>query len=291
MALKVIHDPHELQAYTLSLFREGKTVGFVPTMGYLHEGHLSLFRCARRENDVVVASIFVNPTQFGPGEDFERYPRDPQGDKEKAESERVDVLFMPRAEDLYPLDFQTFVEVERLTRGLCGAFRPGHFRGVTTVVTKLLMLAFPTRAYFGRKDFQQWRVIEQMVRDLHFPVEIVSCPIVREPDGLAMSSRNVYLSPEERQSALSLYRSLRKAEALFREGETRPQVYEQAIRTILESAPHLKKIDYIAIVDGLTLEPVDRVERGTLIALAAHVGPARLIDNWWVGVDSLDLPS
>ncbi len=289
MALNIIQDPHELQALTLRLFGEGKTVGFVPTMGYLHEGHLSLFRCARRENDVVIASIFVNPTQFGPGEDFARYPRDPEGDQAKAASAGVDMLFMPKAEDLYPPGYQTYVEVEKLTRGLCGAFRPGHFRGVATIVTKLLMLAFPTRAYFGRKDFQQWRVIEQMARDLHLPVEIVSCPIVREPDGLAMSSRNVYLSQEERQSALSLYRSLRRAEELFRRGETRAEVYAQAIREILEAAPHLKKIDYIAIVDGETLEPVDRVERGTLIALAAHVGPARLIDNWWVGVDSLDV--
>ncbi len=289
MAIEVIRDPEAFQQRMLTLRIEGRTVGFVPTMGALHDGHLSLFHRAREENDVVAISIFVNPTQFGPQEDLSRYPRDPEGDLAKAEALGVDVVFMPDAESMYPPGFQTSVEVSELQKPLCGAFRPGHFRGVATVVTKLLLLAFPTRAYFGRKDFQQWRLIEQMVRDLAIPTTIVSMPIVRETDGLAMSSRNRYLSPEERRSALALYRGLLRARELFEAGETRPGIWVREIRKVLEDTPGVRAIDYVEVRDGVTLEPVETVGRGSLVALAAHVGPARLIDNWWVGMDTLDL--
>ncbi len=289
MAIEVIRDPEAFQQRMLTLRMEGRTVGFVPTMGALHDGHLSLFHRAREENDVVAISIFVNPTQFGPQEDLSRYPRDPEGDLAKAEALGVDVVFMPDAESMYPPGFQTYVEVSELQKPLCGAFRPGHFRGVATVVTKLLLLAFPTRAYFGRKDFQQWRLIEQMVRDLAIPTTIVSMPIVRETDGLAMSSRNRYLSPEERRSALALYRGLLRARELFEAGETRPGIWVREIRKVLEDTPGVRAIDYVEVRDGVTLEPVETVGRGSLVALAAHVGPARLIDNWWVGMDTLDL--
>ncbi len=289
MAIKVIHDPLVFQQHMLALRMEGQTVGFVPTMGALHDGHLSLFHRAREENDVVAVSIFVNPTQFGPNEDLSRYPRDPEGDLAKAEALGVDVVFMPTPEAMYPPGFQTFVEVTELQKPLCGAFRPGHFRGVGTVVTKLLLLAFPTRAYFGRKDFQQWRLIERMVRDLAIPTAIVSMPIIREEDGLAMSSRNRYLSPEERRSALALYRGLLRARELFEAGETRAEVWVREVRKVLEETPGVRGIDYVEVRDGVTLESVETVGRGSLVALAAHVGPARLIDNWWVGMDTLDL--
>lgn len=289
MALQVIQDPLEFQRLSIRLRLEGKTVGFVPTMGALHDGHLSLFHRAREENDVVSISIFVNPTQFGPNEDLSRYPRDPEGDLRKAEALGVDVVFMPTPETMYPPGFQTCVEVTELQKPLCGAFRPGHFRGVATVVTKLLLLSFPTRAYFGRKDFQQWRLIERMVADLNIPTTIVSMPIVREPDGLAMSSRNRYLSPEEREAALALYRGLLRAQELFEAGEQDPERFVRAVRDVLESTPGVRAVDYVEIRDGETLAPVERVERGALLALAAHVGPARLIDNWWIGVDTLDL--
>lgn len=289
MAIQVIRDPQEFQRLSLRLRMEGKTIGFVPTMGALHDGHLSLFHRAREENDVVSISIFVNPTQFGPNEDLSRYPRDPEGDLRKAEALGVDLVFMPAPETMYPPGFQTYVEVTELSRPLCGAFRPGHFRGVATVVTKLLLLAFPTRAYFGRKDFQQWRLIERMVADLNIPTTIVSMPIIREVDGLAMSSRNRYLSPGEREASLALYRGLWRARELFENGETDPERMCQEVRKVLESTPGVQAVDYVEIRDGRTLEPVERVEQGSLLAIAAHVGRARLIDNWWIGVDTLDL--
>jgi len=268
-----------MQAISRSLFKTGREVGFVPTMGYLHEGHLSLVRRARSENDVVVVSIFVNPTQFGPNEDYERYPRDEKRDRKLLEEEGVDYLFIPSVSEMYPEDFSTFVEVSGLTEGLCGAKRPGHFRGVATVVTKLLNIVFPTRAYFGEKDYQQLQVIKRLVRDLNIPVEVIGCPIVREEDGLAMSSRNTYLSPEERKSALSLYKGLKLAEELFESGERNPEVIKKRVEEFILSHPKVEKIDYVEIVDPENLKPVKEVKEGDVIALAVFVGKTRLIDN------------
>jgi len=213
--MEVIQKPEEMQKRSLELRSQGKTIGFVPTMGYFHEGHLSLMRRARQECDVVVVSIYVNPLQFGPREDFNRYPRDLQRDLKMAEEVGVDIVFAPKDEDMYPEGYQTFVEVTELTRSLEGFYRPGHFRGVTTVVAKLFNIVLPHKAYFGEKDFQQLRVVQRMVRDLNFPVEIVPCPTVRETDGLAMSSRNTYLNTEERRAATVLYRALKAADELF----------------------------------------------------------------------------
>ena len=268
-----------MQELCLALRASGKSIGFVPTMGYFHEGHLSLMRRAREENDIVIVSIFVNPLQFGPGEDFERYPRDEERDLRLAGDVGVDYVFMPGVEDFYPEDFSTYVEVEGITEGLCGRHRPGHFRGVTTVVAKLLNVVQPARAYFGKKDYQQLRVIERMVRDLNMPVEIVPCPTVREPDGLAMSSRNEYLGPQERESALSLHRSLKLAEQMLKSGERNPEALIRAMRDLIESQPHVRKIDYIEVVDPETLEPLEEIKGRALIALAVWVGRARLIDN------------
>lgn len=265
---------------------EGKSIGFVPTMGYLHEGHLSLVRKAREDNDVVVVSIFVNPTQFGPGEDFERYPRDLERDLELLRSIGVDAVFYPSASEMYPEGYKTFVEVTDITERLCGASRPGHFRGVTTVCCKLFNIVKPHRAYFGKKDFQQFVVIKTMVKDLNMDLEIVPMPIVREKDGLAMSSRNTYLSPQEREAALCLYRALKKAQELFNNGERNAEVIREEVERVIKSEP-LAEIDYVAVVDPESFLPVDEVKEGTLVALAVKVGPARLIDNLQLGIDKL----
>ncbi len=277
--MEVVTKAKEMQDIALTLKKEGKSIGFVPTMGYFHEGHLSLMRKAREENDIVVVSIFVNPLQFGPNEDYERYPRDEERDLKLAGEVGVDYVFMPTVEELYPDDFSTYVEVEKLTEGLCGRCRPGHFRGVTTVVAKLFNIVQPNRAYFGKKDYQQLKVIQRMVRDLNFPIEIVPCPTVREPDGLAMSSRNKYLSPDERKSALSLYKSLKLAEELIKSGERNPEKVKKEMEKLILNHPHVTKIDYIEIVDPEDLEPVKEISSDVLVALAAWVGKARLIDN------------
>jgi pantoate--beta-alanine ligase len=256
----------------------GKSVGLVPTMGYFHEGHLSLMRQARAENDAVVVSLFVNPTQFGPHEDLERYPRDFAQDCRKAEALGVDVLFAPTAEEMYPPGYCTYVHVEGLTDSLCGASRPGHFRGVATVVLKLFHIIPADRAYFGEKDFQQLRVIQRMVADLNLDVEIIPMPIVREPDGVAMSSRNAYLNPAERQAAGVLYRALQRAQEAVAAGERDARKLQQAVTAFIRSEP-LARIDYVAVVDPQTLEEVSEVAGPTLLALAVHIGPARLIDN------------
>ncbi len=266
--------------------QEGKTIGFVPTMGYLHEGHLSLVRQARRENDVVVVSIFVNPTQFGPGEDFERYPRDLKRDMGLLEPIGVETVFVPSVEDMYPPGYRTYVEVEDITTRLCGASRPGHFRGVTTVCCKLFNIVRPHRAYFGKKDFQQYVVLRTMVADLNMDLEIVPMPIVREPGGLAMSSRNTYLNQEERKAALCLSRSLKRAQELFAQGERRARVIREEVEKMIRAEP-LANIDYVEVVDPDTFLPVEEVEKGTLVALAVKVGPARLIDNTQLGVDRI----
>ena len=283
--MRVVKSVKEMQAISRSYCKTGKEVGFVPTMGYLHEGHLSLVRRAREKNDIVVVSIFVNPTQFGPNEDYEKYPRDEERDRKLLIEEGVDYLFIPSVSEMYPEGYSTYVEVLGLTEGLCGAKRPGHFRGVATVVTKLLNIVQPTRAYFGEKDYQQLQVIKRLVKDLNIPVEIVGCPIVREKDGLAMSSRNTYLSPEERESALSLYRGLKLAEELFERGERNPEVIKEKVREFILSHPHVKKVDYVEIVDPENLKPVKEVKEGDVIALAVFVGNTRLIDNHRFGVE------
>jgi len=256
-----------------------KSVGFVPTMGYLHRGHLSLVEAARAANERVVVSIYVNPKQFGPGEDYATYPRDLQRDAALLEEAGVDVLFAPTDEEMYPPGFATTIRVEgTLTAGLCGASRPGHFAGVATVVTKLFNIVRPTRAYFGEKDAQQLAVVRRMVADENLDVEIVGCPIVREPDGLAMSSRNVYLSPSERIAALSLVQALDFAEALIRQGERDAVSLRQRLLQRFEQVPPAR-VDYVEFVDAETMAPVARIRGRTLLALAVYIGRTRLIDN------------
>ncbi|MEE8201763.1 MAG: pantoate--beta-alanine ligase [Candidatus Acidoferrales bacterium] len=268
----------EMQTASLSLRRGGKSIGFVPTMGALHEGHLSLVRRARQESDVTVASVFVNPAQFGPAEDYRNYPRDPARDAQLLEREGVDFLFAPPVEEMYPPNFQTYATVEKVSAPLEGEFRPGHFRGVATVVLKLFNIIQPHRAYFGQKDAQQCVVIRRMVRELNLPVEIVVCPIVREPDGLALSSRNYYLNGEERRAARVLYRSLCRARELIEKGERRTEAIVREIRQLIDREPHTR-LDYVAVVHADTLEPVARVAGATLIPLAVWIGRARLLDN------------
>ncbi len=274
----VIQSPREMQEKSLAFKREGKTISCVPTMGFLHEGHLSLMRAARAAADVLVVTIFVNPAQFGPSEDFSTYPRDLDRDLDLCRKEGVDIVFTPETSDIYPEGYSTYVEETALSRGLCGALRPGHFRGVATVVAKLFNILQPDRAFFGRKDYQQLRVIAKMVEDLNMPVEIIGCPIVREKDSLAMSSRNKYLNPEERKEALCLRRALLRAEELVKGGERSVSAIIAEMRTMIEKEPRAR-IDYIEIRDGETLEPVERVGEGTLIALAVFIGKTRLIDN------------
>lgn len=255
-----------------------RAVGLVPTMGFLHEGHLSLVRRARDENDAVVASIFVNPTQFGPDEDLAAYPRDRDRDLDKLAGAGCDLVFVPEAETMYPPGFQTWVEVGEVSRPLEGARRGGHFRGVATVVAKLLHIVQPNRAYFGQKDAQQLAVIRAMVRDLDFPLEVVGCPTVREPDGLAMSSRNVYLNPEERRAAAVLYRSLTAAARAYQDGEHGADVLRARMRSVLCEEP-LAEPEYVSVADPLTLAELDRAVPGALLSMAVRLGPARLIDN------------
>jgi pantoate--beta-alanine ligase len=257
---------------------EGRPVGFVPTMGALHEGHMSLVRAAMAECHPVIASIFVNPTQFGPGEDLQKYPRTFEADRKRLEQAGVSYLFAPEAAEMYPQGFRTWVNVEGLSDRLEGRVRPGHFRGVTTVVLKLLEIVQPQKAFFGRKDAQQARLIQQMARDLHLDCEIIVCPIVREPDGLAMSSRNAYLSPDERRAAVVLHRSLDAAQRAIDRGEHDAVRLTAAIRETLRSEP-LAQTDYVELVDAETLEPVTRLRRTCLALLAARFGPTRLIDN------------
>ena len=253
-------------------------VGFVPTMGYFHEGHLTLVRQARAENPSVVVSIFVNPTQFGPHEDFNSYPRDPQRDLAMLEKEQVDIVFMPSVAEMYPPQFSSWVEVGKVTERLEGASRPGHFRGVTTVVAKLFNIVQPTKAYFGQKDAQQLVVIKKMVADLNMNLEIVAVPTVREPDGLAMSSRNTYLNPQERKSATVLYQALGLAQKLFSQGEKDAERLRQEMTALIQKQP-LADIDYISIADVETLDELNTVKSPSLVSLAVKIGKTRLIDN------------
>jgi len=268
----------EMQSAAAGLRGAGKRLGFVPTMGALHEGHLALVRRARQETDVSVVSIFVNPAQFGPGEDYRSYPRDFERDSEFLRREGVDLLFAPPVEEIYPAGFQTYATVEPVGAPLEGEARPGHFRGVATVVLKLFNIVQPHRAYFGQKDAQQCAVVRQLVRDLNLGVEIVVCPIVREPDGLAMSSRNAYLDPDERQAARVLYESLCRARELMQGGERRAQVIAGEMRRLIAQEPRAR-LDYVAVVDADTFEPVERIGGRLVIPLAVRVGRARLLDN------------
>jgi len=254
------------------------TVGLVPTMGYLHEGHLSLIHRAREECDHVIVSIFVNPTQFGPKEDLAKYPRDLERDSRLIETD-TDLLWTPTAEIMYPQGYQTWVEVESMTHPLEGAMRPGHFRGVTTIVAKLFNAIQPHKAYFGRKDAQQAAVIRQMVRDLNFPIEIVVCPIIREADGLAMSSRNVYLDPAQRKAATVLSRSLRAAKEAYENGERDADQLRQVMKDVLSKEP-LAQMQYVSCADYETLEELEVVNKKALLSMAVYFGKTRLIDNF-----------
>lgn len=263
--------------------KEGLSVGFVPTMGYLHEGHKSLMEAAKRENDKVVVSIFVNPIQFGPNEDFASYPRDLEKDAALCEGVGVDWIFHPEAEEMYDADFSTYVDMEGLTKELCGKSRPIHFRGVQTVVSKLFHIIPADRAYFGQKDAQQLAVIKKMVRDLSMDIEIIGCPIIREPDGLAKSSRNTYLNAEERQAALVLSRSLSEGKKLAEAGEKQASVIKKAILDVL-ATEKLAKVDYVEIVDFADITPIENIgeaKQGEILcAIAVYIGKTRLIDNF-----------
>ena len=277
--IKVVDKIKEIRRLIKDLKNKGYKIGFVPTMGYFHEGHLALMKKAKRLSDKVVVSIFVNPTQFGPNEDLDKYPRDLKRDIKLAEEVGVDLIFAPDSNEMYEQDFQTWVTVEKLSKGLCGDFRPGHFKGVATVVTKLFNIVQPDIAIFGQKDYQQLLVIKRLVKDLNMPIEIVGHPIVREKDGLAMSSRNTYLSSKERESALSLYKSLKYAKELIKKGERSPSKIKNEIKNIITSYP-LTKIEYIFLGDPHTLNPYsETIKDRILIALAVWVGSTRLIDN------------
>ena len=269
----------EVRNVTANWKKRGFSVGLVPTMGYLHPGHISLIERARKENDMVVVSIFVNPIQFGPNEDLDKYPRDMAHDREVCEKAGAELIFAPQPSEMYPCENLAFVDIRGLGDGLCGAKRPGHFRGVCTVVSKLFNIVLPDRAYFGEKDAQQLAIIKRMVKDLNFGTMIVSCPIVREPDGLAMSSRNLYLSPEERKAALSVSRSLSGAKELMRNGEKNAVKIRETIVAGISAEP-LARIDYAEIVDSADLRPVEKIDKPVLAAVAVYFGKTRLIDNF-----------
>ncbi|NLI12324.1 pantoate--beta-alanine ligase [Pelotomaculum propionicicum] len=274
----IYHTIAEVRRYVREARSIGQSIGLVPTMGYLHEGHLELVRQAKKRCDKVIVSIFVNPTQFGPGEDLERYPRDLDRDARLSEGVGADVIFNPPVAEMYPAGYCTYVDVERITEHLCGQARPGHFRGVATVVTKLFNIVRPDVAFFGQKDAQQALVINRMVADLDMDLEVVTVTTVREPDGLAMSSRNVYLEPEQRRAALALSRSLRRAEEVFQAGERDAARIRQLVIDMIKKEA-LLEIDYVEIYSHPELEPIDQIEGPALLALAVKTGRARLIDN------------
>jgi len=276
--MKICESSEQVRAAVRAAKSQGQRVGFVPTMGALHEGHLALVRAARQQCPFVVASVFVNPAQFGPNEDFAKYPRNLERDRQMLESEGVSLLFAPPVEEMYPADANTFVTVEGLSDKLCGRSRPGHFRGVTTVVSKLFNIVEPDLAFFGQKDAAQAAIIRRMVRDLKFPTEIVVCPIVREADGLAMSSRNAYLDPAQRKQALVLFRALARLQTLVDQGEADSRNLIAAAKSVLADEREVR-LDYVEVVNPESLEPVADVSKGALVAVAAFVGNTRLIDN------------
>jgi len=276
--MKIIREPRAMQRLAEELRAQGRRIAFVPTMGCLHEGHLSLMREGRKRADTLVVSIFVNPSQFGPQEDLDAYPRDFERDKRRLQEAAVDALFYPTDKAMYPDGYQTYLTVEKVTQNLCGRSRPTHFRGVATVVAKLFHIVKPHVALFGKKDFQQIVVIRRMVEDLNFDIEIVGCAIVREPDGLAMSSRNKYLNAEERKEALAIKKALDRARDLYRNGERSARVIVDEAHRILELHP-LVRPDYVSLCDARTLTDVETIEGETVLAIAGFVGDTRLIDN------------
>ncbi len=284
--MKTVTTIKEIRTVVERWRRNRKTIAFVPTLGALHEGHLALIRAARQAGDRLVVSIFVNPKQFGPGEDFERYPREPKRDARLAAAEKVDVLFSPGAEEMYPPDFDTAVVVQKqLTQTLCGASRPGHFEGVATVVAKLFNLVRPQRAFFGQKDYQQFLVVKRLAADLNTGCEIVMLPTVREADGLAKSSRNAYLTPEERASAPAVYQALKLAEGMLQVGERNPKEVIEAVRKRLRAEPKME-VEYIATKHAGTLEDLNILAGTVLVAVAVKLGATRLIDNVLVDVST-----
>ena len=280
--MKIIESVQEMQEFSESLRNSGKKIAFVPTMGYFHRGHLSLMKEGRKRGDCLIISIYVNPTQFGPEEDLEKYPRDFERDGKLCEDVGVDVIFYPPDSEMYPEHYQTFVDVERVTNNLCGLSRPGHFRGVTTICAKLFNIVKPHVTVFGKKDFQQLVTIKRMVTDLNMDMDVVGMPTIREADGLAMSSRNTYLKEEERESALSLSRSLKLAKELYDNGERNAGKIIDETKKFIEGHPHTK-IDYVNMCDTTTMNDIEYLESEAVIALAVRVGAARLIDNYVFG--------
>lgn len=276
--MELIRTPRIMREITKGIKAKSKSIGFVPTMGALHEGHLSLIKRAKEENDITVVSIFVNPTQFAQGEDFEKYPRDLESDSEKLKKIGIDYLFYPEVNMLYPSGYSTFVSVENISNKLCGKFRPGHFLGVATIVCKLFNIVNPNRAYFGQKDYQQTLIIKKMVEDLNFDVEIIVCPIIREPNGLAMSSRNSYLNDEEREAASIIYKSLLEGEKLLK-ANINPAEVTLKIQEILKKEPHVREIQYAGVFDPFTLDELNEKKDKYLVAIAVKIGNTRLIDN------------
>lgn len=277
--IKVVSTVCETRAQVKEWKNQGLTVGLVPTMGYLHEGHQSLIKKAVEENDRVVVSVFVNPIQFAPNEDLETYPRDLEADKRLCDSTGADLIFHPTPDEMYPDGFSTHIQMDNLTKELCGKTRPTHFGGVCTVVGKLFNIVQPDKAYFGQKDAQQLAIIKRMVRDLNFDIEIVGCPIIREPDGLAKSSRNTYLSADERKAALILSKAIKLGEELVADGERNAQTIIKAMTDKINTEP-LARIDYVNVVDALSIEPLDVVKGEVLVAIAVYIGKTRLIDNF-----------
>jgi len=276
--MKIFRSPKLLQNNNLKLKRDGKTIGFVPTMGYLHQGHISLIRAARRENDIVVLSIFVNPIQFLPKEDYKKYPRDFKRDSTIARAENVDMIFYPTSEDLYPQGYSSYVEVGGLSSLLCGNSRPGHFKGVTTICTKLFNIVQPDSVYFGQKDAQQTIIIKRMIRDLNIPSKIRVLPLIREKDGLAMSSRNRYLSNIARGNASDIYRSLKYAKEMFKDGEVDASKVKYMVRKYIKKIPNVK-VDYIEIVDSESLASLNKIKKKSILVVSIWIDKIRLIDN------------
>ncbi|WP_251861238.1 pantoate--beta-alanine ligase [Clostridium sp. Marseille-Q2269] len=277
--MNIVHTTKDVRDIIKKWKHENLSIGYVATMGYLHEGHASLIKKSREENDKVIVSIFVNPIQFGPNEDYSSYPRDLNKDSSLCEKSGADLIFNPEVSEMYPNKIYTHVNVDTITENLCGTKRPGHFGGVCTVLSKFFNIITPTKAYFGEKDAQQLAVVKKMVQDLNFPIEIIGCPIVREPDGLAKSSRNTYLNNEERTSALVLNESLKKALNALKSGERNSNNIKTIILDTINKEP-LAKIDYVSIVDSINLQPIEEINSSILVALAVYIGKTRLIDNF-----------
>lgn len=282
--MEILRRPRIMLETSKRLIQQSKTIGFVPTMGALHKGHLSLFKRARLENDIVVASIFVNPTQFGPNEDLDKYPRDIEGDLEKLKNEGVDILFLPDATAMYPDKFKTYLIVEELSDKLCGAFRHNHFRGVATIVNKLFNIVKPHKVYFGQKDYQQCVIIQRMIEDLNIDTNMIICPTIREEDGLAMSSRNSYLSPDERKAAIIIYKTINETANLIRSGSTDLSVIRDKMKKMLSQEPLVSEIQYAGIYDIASLDELIEIKKQNLIAIAIKIGNTRLIDNMIVDI-------